>query len=117
MSLLRNLCYLQIAKIERQLQNWELPKLDAKEIYAHSTFNFKENLCLKLVEWKILVYGKIDSIQLFPKDDILKHRKEFEFVHRGAVQVAVRAMFISCLDTPILAILKDKRHKDSANFL
>lgn len=103
--------YLQIAKIEHQLQNWRLPKLDTKEIFAHSTFSFKENLRVKIVERKIPVYGSIDSIQLFPRDDILKYRSEFEFLHVGAVQVALRPMFRSVLDTLVLAILRDKRHK------
>lgn len=66
---------------------------------------------------KILVYGNIDSIQLFPKVDILKHRKDFEFLHIEAVQVALRPMFRSGLDIPVLAILRDKRHKDVANSL
>lgn len=83
---------LQIAKIEKQLQNWGLPKLDLKEIYAHSTFNFKENLCVKIVERKIPVYRSIDSIQLFPRVDILKYRKKFGFLLIGAMQVALRPM-------------------------
>lgn len=47
----------------------------------------------------------------------MRHRKEFEFLHIGVVQVALRTMFRSGLDTPILAILRDKRHKDSSNSL
>lgn len=83
----------------------------------HNTFNFKENLCVKIVERKILVYGIIYSIQLFPKQDIMKHRKEFEFLHIEAVQITLRPMFRSRLDTPIFAILIDKRHTSFANFL
>lgn len=99
---------LQIAKIERQLQNWGLPIIDLKEIFTHSTFNFKKNLCVKIVERKFSVYGSIDSIQFFPKEDILKHKKDFEFLHIGAMQVALKLMFRSGLDTPVLAILRDK---------
>lgn len=108
---------LQIAKIECQLQNWGLSKLDAKVIYAHNTFNFKENLCVKIVERKIPVYGKMDSIQLFPKENIIKHRKEFEFLHIGAVQIVLRPMFRLGLGTHVLTFLRDKRHKDFTNFL
>lgn len=50
-------------------------------------FTFKIPLILKtpfvsiLSEKRILVYGKIDSIQLFLRKDIEKHQKEFSFLH------------------------------------
>ena len=66
---------IQIAKLENDFLNWGIPKLDSKTIYFQNTFNFKENLCVKIVERKIPVYEKIDSIQLFPRNDIEKNIK------------------------------------------
>ena len=47
----------------------------------------------------------------------MEHRKEFEFFHIEAVQITLRPMFRSGLDTPVLAILREKEHKDFSNSL
>ena len=44
-------------------------------------------------------------------------KKNFYFFILGAVQVALIPMFRSGLDTLVLAILRDKRHKDFSNSL
>ena len=40
----------QIARIEDQLKNWTIPKVDPKTIYQISTFNFTQRSCIKFSE-------------------------------------------------------------------
>ena len=80
--------------------------------FIFKILSISKKICVKIVERRILIYGKIDSIQLFSKNDIEKNKKEFSFLDIRAVQVVLVSMFGSGLDTSVLVILHDKRHKD-----
>ena len=107
----------QIARIEDQLQNWTIPKVDPKTIYQISTFNFTQRSCIKFSEKNIPIHSNRESLNLFSKSLILQHREEFNYLHVGLVQVAVKPLFRLGLDIPVLISLRDKRHEDFSNSL
>lgn len=53
----------------------------------------------------------VESIFLFAHEELMKLRREFNYLHVGVVQIALKPPFRLGLDTPILAILGDKRHE------
>ena len=82
----------QIARIEDQLKNWTIPKVDPN-------------------------HSNRESLNLFSRSLILQHREEFNYLHVGLVQAAVKPLFRLGLDIPVLISLRDKRHEDFSNSL
>jgi hypothetical protein len=77
------------------LQEWKLPSVPTKNIYKQSTFSnlsFLLDYTIKTVERKVFLNKEYETIKLFSKDSIEKHKEKYSFIHIGLVQVAVKLL-------------------------
>jgi hypothetical protein len=104
---------------ELNLQEWKLPSVPTKNIYKQSTFSnlsFLSDYTIKTVERTVSLNNEYETIKLFSKDSIEKHKEKYSFIHIRLVQVAVKPLTRQGLNNSVLLCLRDDRHlrfKDS----
>ena len=106
----------QILSIKNIIVQESFIKFLGKNILIH---NHKESLNLfskSLTLQNIPIHSNREFLNLFSKSLIL-HREEFNYLHVGLVQVAVKPLFKLGLDIPVHISLRDKRHEDFSNSL
>jgi hypothetical protein len=80
---------------ELNLQEWKLSSVPTKNIYKQSTFSnlsFLLDYTIKTVERTVFLNKEYETIKLFSKDSIEKHKEKYSFIHIGLVQVAVKLL-------------------------
>jgi hypothetical protein len=80
---------------ELNLQEWKLSSVPTKNIYKQSTFSnlsFLLDYTIKTVERTVFLNKEYETIKLFSKDSIEKHKEKYSFIHIGLVQVAVKPL-------------------------
>jgi hypothetical protein len=71
---------------ELNLQEWKLPFVPTKNIYKQSTFSnlsFLSDYTIKIVERTVSLNKEYETIKLFSKDSIEKHKEKYSFIHIG----------------------------------
>ena len=99
----------KIAKIESDLQNWNIPRESFKKVYKTGHFDFIKNYNIKTSESTVAINKNIETIKLLAVDDINRYRKDYKFLHVGLIQVAVKPLYRLGLDVPICLLLRDNR--------
>ena len=100
---------INIAQIENQLHNWSIPCMKINIIYQQGKFEFRQNYSIKTEEKPIPLNQNLESLQLVSQNTINQHRKKFNYIHIGLVQVAIKPLFRLGLDIPIFVCLRDGR--------
>ena len=98
--------------ISQDLGNWNIPSIDPKQIY-HSTFsdNFKTNYNVKTVEKIYAINKEHESCSLFTTEIIKTYKKKnYNFIHIGLIQVAVKPLSVKRINSSILLCLRDARY-------
>jgi hypothetical protein len=104
---------------EVNLQEWKLPSVPTKNIYKQSTFSnlsFLSDYTIKTVKRTVSLNNEYETIKLFSKDSIEKHKEKYYFIHIRLVQVTVKPLTRQGLNNSVLLCLRDGRHlrfKDS----
>ncbi|XP_060183118.1 uncharacterized protein LOC132613080 [Lycium barbarum] len=97
----------RIAKAENDLQNWNIPKEPFRQIYNTGKFVFVKNYNIKTCE--ATVASSAETVKLLSIHDINRYKKNYNFLHLGFVQVAVKPLYRLGLDTPLCLLLRDNR--------
>jgi hypothetical protein len=69
---------------KRNLQEWSLPMVLTKNIYKQSTFSnlyFLSYYTIKTVERTVYLNKEYETIKLFSKDGIEKHKQKYYFIY------------------------------------
>ncbi|KAM3198755.1 hypothetical protein P3L10_034506 [Capsicum annuum] len=98
-----------IAIIENDLQNWSIPEESFNTIYQIGKFSFLKKHNIKTSESTVAINNSLEIIQLFNELDINRFKNQFNYLHVGLVQVAIKPLFRQGLDIPVCAILRDAR--------
>ena len=86
---------INIAQIESQLHNWSIPHMKINTIYQQGNFEFSQNYSIKTEEKTISLNQNLKSLQLLSQNTINHHRKKFNYIHIGLVQVAIKPFLFS----------------------
>ena len=86
---------INVAKIENQLHNWSIPHMKINTIYQQGNFEFSQNYSIKTEEKTISLNQNLKSLQLLSQNTINHHRKKFNYIHIGLVQVAIKPFLFS----------------------
>ncbi|XP_070034473.1 uncharacterized protein [Nicotiana tomentosiformis] len=99
----------KIAKLETDLQNWNIPNEPFKKIYELENFSFVKKHNIKTCESTIAINNSLEIIKLLSEHDLNRYKNRFNYLHIGLVQIAVKPLFRKCLDVPICVLLRDAR--------
>ncbi|XP_075091968.1 uncharacterized protein LOC142172095 [Nicotiana tabacum] len=91
------------------LQNWNIPNEPFKKIYELENFSFIKKHNIKTYESTIAINNSLEIIKLLSEQDLNRYKRQFNYLHIGLVQIAVKPLFRKGLDVPICVILKDDR--------
>ena len=98
--------------VEKELCNWDIPRVPITDIYYKGSFKFRSDYAIKTVEKTISVIDKKDSFQLFTQSQIDQHlERNYNYLHIGLVQVAVKPLTRTGLPSSILLCVRDGRHR------
>ena len=79
-------------------------------IYQQGNFEFSQNYSIKTEEKTISLNQNFESLQLLNQNNTINyHRKKFNYIHIGLVQVEIKPLFRLGLDIPIFVCLRDVR--------
>ena len=100
---------INIAQIENQLNNWSIYHMKINTIYQQGNFEISQNYSIKTKEKTISLNQNLESLQLLSQNSINHHKKKFNYIHIGLVQVAIKPLFRLGLDIPVFLCLRDAR--------
>lgn len=75
----------QIAKIEQQTQNWNIPKESKRNIYQIGTFDLANDYVIDMTEVAKPVDPTIGKLELFNEATIEEYKKKYKYLHIGMV--------------------------------
>ena len=99
-------------KIQNDLDDWKLPKVSNQEIYKKETFKFFTDNTIKTLEQTISIEQEDQVIRLLDSKSIEKHKRDYNFIHFGMIQVVVKPLTRIGLNTSIIICLRDNRLLD-----
>ncbi|KAG5605965.1 hypothetical protein H5410_027457 [Solanum commersonii] len=99
----------KIVKLENDLQNWSIPEEPYKKIYHLGNFSYLTRRNIKTCESTIAINNSLEIIRLLKDNDINCYKSDYNYLHIGLVQVAVKPLFRKGLDIPVCVILRDGR--------
>ena len=110
-----NFTEIEIAKIENDLFNWTIPKININKIYDGEEFSiyntlaipFKQNIkySVKTIKQITALNQENESIRLLSENVLIDLKKKYNYLHIGSVQMAIKPLFRLGLDVPILMCL------------
>ena len=68
-----------------------------------------QNYSIKTKEKIISLNQNLESLQLLSQNTINHHRKKFNYIHIGLIQVEIKPLFHLGLDIPVFVCLRDAR--------
>lgn len=93
----------ELEQIEKNVQNFQVPRFAWKELYHISSMHFRQKYYLKCVD-------EAHMVPLFTKRVIeMGKRKGYRFIHTAAVQVVIKIMARKNLGGKVPAIVQDRR--------
>ena len=97
-------------KTQNDLDVCKLPKVTNQEIYKKWTFNFFTDYTIKILEQTISLKQDYQVIRLLDNRSVERHKKDYNFIHFGMIQVAIKPLKRIGLNTPIVMCLRDNTH-------
>jgi hypothetical protein len=91
-----------------QLNKWTIPSVPSKDIYKFGMFDFKAKYAIKQIEQTVQISKNKQIINLINKKD-LESFKDYNFIHVGLIQVALKPLTLLGLNSSIMAYVRDGR--------
>ena len=99
-------------KIQSELDEWKLPKVFNQEIYKKWTFKFFIDYTIRTLEQSVSLEQDDQVIRLLDGKSVERHKRDYNFIHFGMIQVVTKPLTRLGLNTSIIMSLRDKRHLD-----
>ena len=98
--------------INQKIDDWTLPPVATNTLYQTQEKRWfsKSDYIIRTVEESILVQPEKEDFYLLSAKSIEKHRKEYNFLHIGCVQIAIKPLIRRGLNVSCLVCLQDTRH-------
>ena len=94
---------MHLVEFLKDLNDWQLPKIEQDKIYKKSNFIkdlTRTDYSVKITEKDLSLTSSHQTIQLLNHDSIQKRKKEgFNYIYFGLVQVAVKLLSHTALNT------------------
>lgn len=97
------------------VDDWNIPRVEIDKIYKKdSRFSIlsRSDYTIKTEERDIKLFKPYETIRLFTKNSVEKHKQKFNYLHIGLVQIGIKPLTREGLDTSILLCLRDCRMLD-----
>lgn len=91
-----------------QLNKWTLPIVPSKQIYKIGMFDLKAKFAVKQIEQTVQISNNNQVIRLLNKKD-LDAFKDYNFIHIGLIQIALKPLTLLGLNSSIMAYVRDGR--------
>ena len=79
-------------KIQNDLDDWKLPKVPNQKIYKEWTFNFFTDYTIRTSEMLVSLEQDDQVIRLLDSKSVEKHKRDYNFIHFGMIQVAAKPL-------------------------
>ena len=79
-------------KTQNDLDDWKLLKVSNQEIYKKWTFKLFTDYTIKTLEQTISLEQEDQVIRLLNTNSIERHKKDYNFIHFGMIQVAAKLL-------------------------
>ena len=99
-------------KTQNELDDWRLPKVSNQEIYKKGTFKFFTDYTIKTVKQTISFKQKDQVIRLLDSKSLERHKKDYNFIHFGMIQVTAKPLRRVSLNTSSVMCLRNNRYLD-----
>lgn len=110
-NLIKNEELVEYPKNLDRLNKWVIPSVPSNQIYRFGKIDIFSRLAVKTLEQTIQIAEKTQTIKLLTKKD-LKPFKNYNFIHIGLVQIALKPLTLLGLNASIMAYVRDGRCKD-----
>ena len=74
------------------MDDWKLSKVPNQEIYKKETFKFFLDYTIKTSEMSVSLEYDDQVIRLLDSKSIEKHKRDYNFIHFGMIQVAAKPL-------------------------
>lgn len=91
-----------------QLNKWTIPSVPNNQIYKYGMFDLKAKFAIKQTEHSIQLNNNNQTINLLNKKELNKF-KDYNFIHIGLIQIALRPLTLLGLNASIMAYVRDGR--------
>ena len=99
-------------KIPNKWDNWKFPKISLPTIYKKGSFKFFFDYTIKTIEHIISLEQDDQVIRLLDSKSKQKHKKYYNFIHLGMIQITAKPLVRIGLNTLIIICLRYNRHLD-----
>lgn len=99
----------KITTFNQEISNDQLPHISPENIYQIGTFDFKTAYSIKEHEQTLSLQNEFEEIKLLSSMALENYkRKKFNYIHFGLIQIAIKPLSRTGIDSPILMLLRDK---------
>jgi hypothetical protein len=91
-----------------KLNKWVIPSVPRNKIYNFGMFDFKSRMAVKTIEQNVRISKDSQNIFLLCKKD-LESFKDYNYMHVGLIQIAIKPLTLLGLNTTIMAYVRDGR--------
>ncbi|CAK9154834.1 unnamed protein product [Ilex paraguariensis] len=103
----------QEEQVREKLQNWNPPKVKANDVYHKSgIFESKSHYEIKKVQKTLPIRNEYEDFLLIDRNTIQEHEQQYNYLHIGLIQVAVKPLTTKGLNSSVLVCLRDGRCLD-----
>ena len=89
-------------KTQNDLDDWKLPKVSNQKICKKWTFKFFRDYTIKTLEQTTSLEQKDQVIRLLDNRSIERHKRDYNFIHFGMIQVVAKSLTRIGLNTSIV---------------
>ena len=99
----------KITTFNQEISRDHLPHINPEHIYQIGTFDFKTAYSIKEHEQTLSLQNEFEEIKLLSSLALEKYKqKGFNYIHFGLIQIAIKPLSRTGIDSPILMLLRDK---------
>lgn len=99
----------KINSFNQEITKDHLPHINPEHIYQIGTFDFKTAYSIKEHEQTLSLQNEFEEIKLLSSLALDKYRKKgFNYIYFGLIQIAIKPLSRTGIDSPILMLLRDK---------
>ena len=91
------------------MHNWSIPRMKVNTICQQGKFELSQNYSIKTKGKTISLNQNLESLELLSQNTINQHKKKFNYIHIGSVQVAIKPLFRLGLNILIFVYLRYAR--------
>jgi hypothetical protein len=106
---IKNSELIEYANVQEQLNHWTIPPVRPSTIYGHGLFEFRSTMAVKTMEKTESIELNDKIINLIDRTDLLAHMRNYNYVHIGLVQIALKPLTLLGMDTCLQVTLRDGR--------